>query len=404
MGPMRQLYRKLVDERVRDSIYALRTRGDASVLAATLRGGLGWLSKADSNREHLETAMTWLCAAQDAAEEGGVSALYDLRSGTWGPPYPETTGYIIPTFFDYAARRGLENYRERAIHMADWLLTLQLENGAFPIGPLWLDWERTPIVFDTGQILHGLMRTFNETGSQKYLESACRAGDWLAEIQAPNGNWEKHVSLGYVHTFNVRSAWGLLRLYSSSQVPRHLAAATANLDWALTQQDPNGWFHNAGFQPEVAPLTHTIAYTIEGLLESGIQLADQRYIDAARLAADALRKKQLEEGFLRGRYGPGWNSSLNWSCLTGTAQMALVWLRLYQTYQDEKDLNAALAANQYVKRRQLLRSPLPGVKGGIAGSYPIYCEYEPYRNLNWAVKFFADSLMLTEQLQIEDRG
>jgi uncharacterized protein YyaL (SSP411 family) len=404
MDPIRQLFRKLVDERARDSFYALRTRGDASVFSGTLRGGLGWLYKAGSNREHLEAAMAWLCAAQNALEGGGVSALYDMRSGTWGPPYPETTGYIIPTFFDFAALSGLGTYRERAIRMADWLLTLQLENGAFPIGPLWPEWERAPIVFDTGQILHGLARAFEETGSQKYLDSACRAGDWLAEIQEPNGNWEKHVSQGYVHTFNVRSAWGMLRLYESSKVQKHLTAATANLDWALTQQDPDGWFRNAGFQPEVAPLTHTIAYTIEGLLESGIQLSDQRYIDAARLAANALRKKQLEEGFLRARYGPGWISSLNWSCLTGTAQMALVWLRLYQVSKDEADLSAALEANRYVKQRQPLRSPLPGVRGGIAGSYPIYCEYEPYRNLNWPVKFFADSLMLAERLYVGDRG
>jgi len=403
MNPIRQLYRKLVDERLRASIHALRFRGDASVLTATLRGRLGWLFKEGSNQEHLEAAMDWLCAAQDAQEAGGISAYYDLRAGAWAAPYPETTGYIIPTFFNYATRRGLETYRKRAIHMADWLLTVQLENGAFPIGPLWLDRERTPIVFDTGQILHGLARTYEETGRQEYLASACRAGDWLAKIQSPDGNWEKHVSLGYVHTYNVRSAWGMLRLYTSSQDPKHLAAARANLDWALTQQDPDGWFRNAGFQPEVDPLTHTIAYTIEGLLEAGLQLADQRYIEAARLAANALRRKQLEDGFLRARFGAGWNSSLNWSCLTGTAQMALVWLRLYQTYSDEQDLSAALAANKYVKQRQPLRAPLPGVRGGVAGSYPIYCEYEPYRNLNWAVKFFADSLMLAEQLVTEGR-
>lgn len=395
---LRQLFRTLVDEQTRDSLYALRTRRDPSVLSGTLRGRLGWLYKAGSNQEHLQSTVDWLCAAQDAQPDGGVSAFYDARSAEWGPPYPETTGYIIPTFFDYAALSGREEYRLRAIRMADWLLPLQLENGAFPIGPLWPDWEREPIVFDTGQILHGLARAFRETGCQEYLDSARRAGDWLIEIQAQDGSWDKHVSLGYVHTFNVRSAWGMLHLYEASRDERYRSAAAANLDWALNQQDPDGWFRNASFRPEEDPLTHTIAYTIEGLLESGLQISEPRYIQAARLAADALREKQTEEGFLRARYGPGWSSDLEWSCLTGTAQMAVIWLRLYQHFRDQKYLAAAVEANLYIKQRQSIHTMLAGVRGGIAGSYPIYGDYEPYRNLNWAAKFFADGLMLENRL------
>ena len=44
---------------------------------------------------HLESALKWLCQAH---EKGacGVSAGYSFFRG-WLPPYPETTGYIIPT-------------------------------------------------------------------------------------------------------------------------------------------------------------------------------------------------------------------------------------------------------------------------------------------------------------------
>jgi len=406
MDSIKQYFRTLVDAPTRDALYALRTRRDTSVLSATLRGKLNQPLKPESDLAHLEASLAWLCAAQDALPDGGVSALYDMRAGTWGPPYPETTGYIIPTFFDYAAWSGQESYRTRAIRMADWLLTLQLDgadseddpessSGAFPIGPLWPGWEPKPIVFDTGQILHGLARSYEETVAEKYRIAAQKAGDWLVRIQDADGNWSKHVSLGYVHTFNVRSAWGLLRLYQVSQNQKYLDAARANLDWALTQQDPDGWFRQAGFRPEEDPLTHTIAYTIEGLLEAGIQLSEKRYIEAASLAAQALLRKQENEGFLRARYGPGWTSHLDWSCLTGTAQMALVWLRLYPLTRDPSQLAAAQEALRYVKQRQVIHSRLPGIRGGIAGSDPVYGDYEPYRNLNWPVKFFADALLLT---------
>jgi uncharacterized protein YyaL (SSP411 family) len=396
---MKRLFRSLVDERIRDGLWAWRSRGDKSVLAAVTHDMRGLRYEAGSDPEHLTATMAWLCAAQDAMPAGGVSAFYDVRAGAWGPPYPETTGYIIPTFFDYAAFNGDDTYRTRAVRMANWLVTLQLEEGAFPIGPLWPDWERAPLVFDTGQIIHGLVRVYEETGREDFLLSARRAADWLVEIQDADGAWRKFTSLGIVHTYNVRTTWGLLRLYQACQDQAYHDAAVRNLNWAMEDQDADGWFRNAHFRPGEDPLTHTIAYTIEGLLESGVLLQDQQIIDAARLAADALRLRQSQDGFLRARYGPGWRSDLNWSCLTGDAQMAILWQRFYQLTGEPAYLQAAEMTNTYVKQSQNRGASLPGVAGGIAGSQPIYGDYEPYRNLNWAAKFFADSLMLSIQLQ-----
>jgi uncharacterized protein YyaL (SSP411 family) len=283
--------------------------------------------------------------------------------------------------------------------MAIWLVSLQLDSGAFPIGPLWPDWERAPLVFDTGQIIHGLVRVYEETGRAEFLDSARRAGDWLVEIQDADGAWRKFTSLGIVHTYNVRTTWGLLRLYQACQDPSYRQAAIRNLEWAMDDQEADGWFRNAHFRPAEDPLTHTIAYTIEGLLESGVLLQDQQVIQAAWRAADALRQRQEQDGFLRARYGPGWRSDLSWSCLTGDAQMAILWQRFYPLSGDKSYLQAAEAANTYVKQAQNRTSRLPGVMGGIGGSHPIYGDYEPYRLLNWAAKFFADSLMLSMQIE-----
>lgn len=383
-----------LDKRLRDSFWALRTRGDFSVTRLTGRSVFNICYQIGSSLEHLESTINWLCAAQDATSAGGVSAFYDIRAGEWGPLYPETTGYIIPTFYSYADFSGDDSFLSRANRMADWLLTVQLENGAFPIGPLWSDWDRKPIVFDTGQVLHGLIHAFKRTNELRYLKAARRAGDWLVDILESDGSWRRHTSLDHVHTFNVRTSWALLLLAQVSNQETYREAAVKNLLWSIDQQDKDGWFRDAGFKPNEAPLTHTIAYTIEGLFESGRLLEDQRMINAARLAADKLKEKQEADGYLRARYDRGWQSNLTWSCLTGNAQIAGIWFGLYEITGDDDYLQAAVRANLYLKERQPRNSKLPGVSGGIFGSYPLFADYEPYRNLNWAAKFFADSLLL----------
>ena len=49
----------------------------------------------------IEEGMAWLARAQDCSTsaDGGVARHYSLLDG-WSTSYPETTGYIIPTFFD----------------------------------------------------------------------------------------------------------------------------------------------------------------------------------------------------------------------------------------------------------------------------------------------------------------
>src|SRR5262245_34594310 len=51
--------------------------------------------------------LNWLARAQDnsATNDGGVARHYSLVSG-WGPSYPESTGYIIPTLIA-AGQSGL---------------------------------------------------------------------------------------------------------------------------------------------------------------------------------------------------------------------------------------------------------------------------------------------------------
>jgi hypothetical protein len=51
-------------------------------------------------------------------------------------------------------------------------------------------------------------------------------------------------------------------------------------------------------------------------------------------------------------------------------------------------------ANGFLRKVQWLGTGNPGLDGGISGSYPLHGQYGRFEVLNWAVKFFVDSLML----------
>ncbi|MCC6610737.1 MAG: hypothetical protein IT515_13820 [Burkholderiales bacterium] len=350
---------------------------------------------------HLEAATRWLCRAQDATPDGGVSRSYTLRymrdhkrSG-WLASYPETTGYIIPTFFAYAAFSGKDEYRDRAIRMAQWEAGVQMENGAVQGGVI--DFPATAAIFNTGQVLFGWSAAYRETGDETFLQAARRGADFLVAALGADGAWRRHGSQyarAGVNVYDARTAWGLLEAYGATRDAAHRQAVVRNLEFVLTKQRPNGWFEECCLDDNDRPLLHTLAYTMEGLLEAGVTLGDERFTAAARRAADALLDRQRTDGSLAGRFDASWNESANWSCLTGDAQTAIVWFRLYETTKDSRYLRAAERMNRYLASTQDLDAADPGIRGGIKGSQPIWAEYGAYEYLNWAAKFFADALML----------
>jgi Squalene-hopene cyclase C-terminal domain len=338
--------------------------------------------------------MAWLCRAQDATPDDGVSRSYALRhmpshnrSG-WLPSYPETTGYIIPTFLAYASLTGKREHRDRAIRMAKWEAEIQMENGAVHGGVV--GFPPTPAIFNTGQVLFGWTATYRETGDEVFHQSARRGADFLVAAMDADGAWRRHGSRYArpgVNVYDARTAWGLLEAYGITGDSTHRDAVMRNLEFVLTKQRPNGWFDECCLDDNARPLLHTIAYAMEGLLEAGLLLGDERFTGAARLAADALLARQRPDGSLAGRFDSDWSNAAKWSCLTGDAQTAIVWLRLYETTKDPRYLRAAERMNRYLSSTQDLNATDLGIRGGIKGSQPIWGEYGAYEYLNWAAKF-----------------
>jgi len=355
----------------------------------------GQAQAASDHLVHLRAAIDWLCAAQDVrsgeADAGGVSAGWSFEDG-WLPSYPETSGYIVETFIAAAKTLDRSDLIDRAHRIVDWELSIQHPDGAFP-GHFGEPGSQ-PVIFNTGQIMHGMLAGYLQLDRVECLESAVRAGSWLARQQDADGCWRKFEHNGVPHTYNTRATWALLATALIAGDAELKAAAIRNLDWALAQQRESGWFANNAFTPDREPFTHTIAYAIRGFLESGVLLKSERYVAAATSAAQAMAHVQRADGWLAGTYGERWVAGASYCCLTGVAQMSLNWTRLAQETGLDQLRENARRALVFLKGNQRLADPDRAVRGAIAGSVPIWGRYSMFEFPNWAAKFFADALMM----------
>jgi hypothetical protein len=327
-----------------------------------------------------------------ASHDGGVARDYSLIKG-WATSYPETTGYIIPTFFEYARRTGQAEYRERALRMADWLVSIQLPCGGFQGGKI--DSKPVvPVTFNTGQILLGLAAAQAETGN--YLEPMRRAADWLVQTQDPDGAWRKHESPFAAKgdkQYETHVAWGLFEAERVDPNRGYLEAGLRNVNWAIKDLPANVWFGRCSLANGRLPITHTLGYALRGVIEAYRIAPDPVLLDAAQRTADGLRSALTDDGFLPGMLDAHWHGAVDWVCLTGTAQVATCWILLSDLTGRTDYLVAARQANMYVRRSVPMDGRLD-FNGAVRGSFPVDGGYGRFEYLNWAAKFAADAMML----------
>ena len=371
-----------------------------------LRDTLGRLEPIEPDGRHLEEAMRWLCRAHDASG-GGVSAGYHPPDGGWLPPYPETTGYIIPTFLRFGEESGHQDYLDRAHRMGDWEIDLQLADGSVRGG---IGVNEQPVVFNAGQVILGWVALYHHSQSSRYLDAAIRAAAWLVSVQDGDGGWRTGTFRNSARAYHTRVAWPLLNLYRITNDETLLEAGRWNVLWALSGAHENGWLEHMAFVDGEPVLSHTIAYTYRGLLESAMHLPDQRtqVLEVVHRAMGELlmryeRRKNSPGDVpkpLAANIDESWRFTSAYSCPTGTAQTAIIWLKLYSLEGDARFLNGALRMLDQLKSIQSLDSGNPAIRGAIAGAYPCWGKYNPYSYPNWAAKFFADALMLQEQTML----
>lgn len=348
----------------------------------------------------LDAAAQWMKRAQDmsASHDGGVARDFSLIKG-WATSYPETTGYIVPTMLRYADLRNDDDARMRAGKMLDWFKAIQLPGGGFQGGRI----DSTPIVpvtFNTGQILIGLAYGVEAFGSA-YADAMHRAANWLVDTQDADGCWRNHptpFAAAGLKTYETHVAWGLLEAFRVSGEKKYLRAAQANMRWALSYQQPNGWMAECCLSEPERPLTHTLGYALRGFLEAHRIEADDEFLATARRLADGLLRSIDGNGFLPGRLKSDWSPAVSWACLTGTVQVAYCWMMLFGMTGEAEYKEAAFHANSFV-RRTIVMDGDPDVLGGVLGSFPVYGDYGQYEYLNWACKFYMDAQMLEGKIR-----
>ena len=116
----------------------------------------------------------------------------ELASGGirgWGgaPAYPEVSGYLIPTLLDYGEQ-------ELAARLADWLVSIQNDDGSF------YEMYGQKRSFDTAAVKEGL----NRIG---YYEPALKAREWLVGLVREDGAVRIHHQTMDTHLYTMRVSW-----------------------------------------------------------------------------------------------------------------------------------------------------------------------------------------------------
>lgn len=362
----------------------------------------------DSDLVRLSAVIDWLEKSIETGN-GGSSGEFNLISGSWSHPFPETTGYIIPTLIKYSKDYNKKKYSDLALKICDWLISVQMQNGACMGGYFNKSKNQKPIIFNTGQNILGFISAYYYSNDNRYLNAAINAGDFLINCVDDNFIWNSSLHNNLKHTYNSRSSWALLQLYKTTGIIKYKKVAEANLNWVINQQQKNGWFNNANFKKNEYPNTHGLAYTIRGLIESYDITKNDDYLKSCLLLSEKFKKmfeiKKLLFTFWDNKFKNHDKifkfSKGEYVCITGIIQMSLVWMRIYQITGDKTYLSSAFKVIDFVKNTQDIKTNNKNIYGGIKGSLPVYGKYAFMKYPNWASKFFADSLMLSIELKNE---
>lgn len=310
--------------------------------------------------EIYDKAINWL--KNNIVENGGI-----INNSGMKKPYPEVTGYFIPSLLQWG-------YRDIAISFAKWLREIQKPNGA------WFDTEdKQPYIFDTAQIIKGLLSVRHLCPE---VDVNIRRGcDWILSNMSEDGRLPSPRE----NDFGDGKTYGeIIHLYCLSPLVEagelfHMPEYIEKAKHILTYYKEHEYKQIMQF----SLLSHFYAYVMEGLLDMG----EDKLV---REAMNGVSHLQKECGAV-----PAYRD-VDWVCSTGMFQMALVWFRLGEI---ERGNNAFRYACK-----------LQNASGGWFGSYLTDEEtdevntYFPNSEISWAVKYFLDALYWKNKAEFEKQA
>ncbi len=289
-----------------------------------------------------EQAMQWF--KQNMVENKGI-IIHTKKP----EPYPEVTGYFIPTLYNW-------NEKELARTCTKWLLSIQSDDGSFPAP------DGVPYTFDTAQIIRGLCAALPDMeGIEAPLRKAC---DWMltqidqeGRLTTPSTELWTDIANDLIHTYALPP---LLQAGQLLNVPEYEEKAKFVLEYYKKQD-------------ELIPfnrLSHFHAYAMEALCEMG-------ELDLARQGMADVEHVQRTDGSI-----PAY-PDVEWVCSTGMAQYAIVWYTLGDKVRADK----AIAYLEKIQNKS----------GGFYGSYGKGAQYIAGAEISWGVKYFLDAYLLKLQ-------
>lgn len=297
--------------------------------------------------------------AEDWIDKNTVPGKGVINDTGFPEPYPEVTGYYIPTLLRWG-------WRERAKSYARWLCGIQREDGA------WCDTSgRFPYVFDSAQILKGLLAVRELLPEvDEHIRRGCQ---WIISNIQPDGR----LTTPDESLWNSQECSELIHLYCLE--PLYTAAEVLGEASYRQAADRVKKYYLENRMDEIVNfgmLSHFYAYVMEALCDIG-------ETELARRAMEKVSALQREDGSV-----PAYQN-VNWVCSTGLFQFALVWYKLGEREKGNRAFRYACS----------LQNPTGGWYGGYARQEEASAldvkEYPSYftdREISWAVKYFLDAL------------
>ena len=356
------------------------------------------LAKDLSKRE--VAALLWLKRSMDQCGGQGSSMGYSRIKkpiSGWFPAYPETTGYLLPTLWNYYDRVDEKWILDYVLSAAEWLLTLQFDSGAFPGG---LEGSKKASVFNSAMILLGLSETFCRTHDERYGAVVGKTLDWLLSTQNSQGGWQDgHYYQYYDPSYYTRVIWAILLAANRISYDDVRSDMMKQLEHYSGRFLSNGMISHCGFTPTEQPFSHSLTYAIRGFLESSVILGHDEILSKTKESTMRLLDVYQIDGRIAGSYDKNWQGDLSFTCVPGNFQIVGLLLRWYQITGDPVFLEYALQIMEYTRSFQDLNPKRINTYGSFPGSQPIWQKYMRFIRPNWAVKFFLDATMQLKTLE-----
>ena len=333
--------------------------------------------------ESLESNASWLNKSI-LAQKGMGSSAYRWSWGKWGHSYPETTGYLIPTLLRLHKFFPNQNFETQAEAQTAFLISIQNEDGSFPVklGSSEVN------VFDTSQILLGLSVCYSHTNNQKIAASITSAYTWLINQIDSNGTIPRNNLYDkYNPAYYLRVIWPIL--FAGQIIEEQVPDKVYKLYRILAEFVHDDRILNASFKKDDTSFSHTIMYSMRGLLECEKFIKRDASEKVVTFLDNCVREINKKKSY-PGSFGLQGDPDYSFICSTGHLQLILCLLKSYEDIKTN-DIDAAV---------NFLFSPIFrsqrtwGInKGAVPSSIPIYGKYQKYKYTNWTQKFYCDAIM-----------